>query len=44
MKKQDLIRIFLTLILLTIVWGNAHWSVALSLNLIACSNELYLFR
>jgi hypothetical protein len=34
------IRIFLECVLLTVVWLNAHWSVALTLTLLTISNEL----
>jgi hypothetical protein len=34
----------LTLCLLAIVWFNAHWSVALSLSLLAIANELTAYN
>lgn len=35
-----ILRLLLTVILLTLVWINAHWSVALTLSLIAINAEL----
>ncbi len=39
-KVTDLVRYGLTVVLLVIVWQNAHWSVALVLSLMALNGEL----
>lgn len=36
----DIIRIVFTIVLLVYVWNNSHWSVGLSLTLIAVSVEV----
>ncbi|MFA9262954.1 MAG: hypothetical protein ACEQSB_06440 [Undibacterium sp.] len=38
---QTIIRIILSILLLLVVWGNAHWSVALCLTLIMIRNEIH---
>ena len=39
MKITDTIRFILSLILLTIIWNNSHWSVSLSLSFLLINNE-----
>lgn len=43
MTLTILVRIALTIFLMFIVWSHAHWSVALSLTLMAISIELMVF-
>ena len=40
MTTIDYIRIALTIVILTFVWLNAHWSVALTLTLITIAIEI----
>lgn len=47
MKRDEIvigIRWTLTLVLLLVVWLNAHWSVALTLTLIALRSEVEYLR
>jgi hypothetical protein len=37
--KADIIRLILTIALMYEVWTHSHWSVALSLTLLAIGNE-----
>ena len=41
MKKSTIIRFLLTAFLIVGVWYNSHWTVALSITLLAMASEIY---
>lgn len=40
MDMQSKVRCAMTAALLVVVWGNSHWSVALTLTLMSIANEV----